>query len=594
MPVLPGREKRKIYARKIRSFWEDFSHNRIGLVGLFLILIYVFVAIFASWMTPYPAVGAPRVANGYAMPSWMTIFPQNRDLPPTMSFPLNWTPTQEYEAITMGYGTQVTLNYTYYPSTGEIGEFQNYTFQVLFNYSYRKPGTFESLLAWNAQFRNVSYRLEAHFINPLGEEYYLFGRDYNEATKHVEILKSYWNITSANWMTTSGTPDLCTRMVYEDLFQQYYQQFHDSYLKAFTNYEEYYQKKMKTLNDTYIKYHDKLWFQTKYLAFNLSSFDSFWFGLDSYWNVTGINEWATENAKYESDAHAYAEPLAALQADSEARLFSPTQAFFSSTGTCTIRLRLIVQPLSENSTLKITFGEKNRFRIWGSIHGLLGADSFGGDVFAQLVYGARISLFVGILSAILSTSLGIFFGVTSGYLGGIVDELTMRVVDILLCLPLLPILLALIYYFKPNVYFVVLLIAIFGWQGLARVIRSRVLSLREMPFVESARASGASNSYLITRHLIPNVFPIAISSMILAVPAAILTEAALSFLGFGDPFAATWGKMLHEAQTEGAFKALAWWYILPPGFAITFLCVAFVFVGHALDEIVNPRLRRRR
>ena len=131
-------------------------------------------------------------------------------------------------------------------------------------------------------------------------------------------------------------------------------------------------------------------------------------------------------------------------------------------------------------------------------------------------------------------------------------------------------------------------------QGLSRVIRSRVLSLREMPFIESAKAAGASDSYIIIRHLVPNVFPVAMASMILAVPAAILTEAALSFLGFGDPFVPTWGKMLHEAYTEGAFGAFAWWYILPPGLAITFICLAFVFIGHALDEIVNPRLRRRR
>jgi peptide/nickel transport system permease protein len=120
------------------------------------------------------------------------------------------------------------------------------------------------------------------------------------------------------------------------------------------------------------------------------------------------------------------------------------------------------------------------------------------------------------------------------------------------------------------------------------------LTLRELPFIESARASGASSSYLLIRHLIPNVFPIAMASLVLSVPGAILTEAALSFLGFGDPFAPTWGKMLHEAQSEGSFHALAWWYIVPPGLAITFLCVAFVFIGHALDEIVNPRLRRRR
>lgn len=237
---------------------------------------------------------------------------------------------------------------------------------------------------------------------------------------------------------------------------------------------------------------------------------------------------------------------------------------------------------------------KNEFTIWGSVHGILGTNQFGYDVWTALIYGINISFMVGVLAGVISTTLGIVYGVTSGYLGGILDTTMMRIVDVLLCLPVLPILLIMITFFKPSVYHVIVLIAIFGWQGLSRIIRSRVLSLREMPFVESAVAAGGSGFYIMTRHLIPNVIPVAMASMVLAVPAAILTEAALSFLGFGDPCVATWGRMLYRAQTEGAFPALAWWYIVPPGLAITFLCVAFVFIGYALDQIVNPRLRRRR
>ena len=263
-------------------------------------------------------------------------------------------------------------------------------------------------------------------------------------------------------------------------------------------------------------------------------------------------------------------------------------------GTQTIMLYLFIVPESANATLSLTFSKSSKLTVWGAIYGLLGTTSFGFDVWTQLVHGARISLLVGSLAAIISTTLGILFGVTAAYLGGIADEVTMRIVDILLCLPVLPLLLALSAIWKPNVYYLVVIIAIFGWQGLSRIIRARVLTLREMPFIESAKASGASSSYLIVRHLVPNVFPIAMASMVLSVPGAVLTEAALSYLGFGDPMAPTWGKMLHEAQAEGAFGSLAWWYILPPGFAITFLCLAFVFISHALDEIVNPRLRRRR
>jgi len=610
MPILPSKEKRRIYTRKIKTFWQDFSHNKIGLVGLAIIIFYVVVAVFAEEIAPYPPVATPRASSGFAMPAWITIFPQYSNLPPTIQIPLNWTPTEQYEAINMDYTDYVAFNYT---AVEPIGTLQNYTFYKAFNYTYDPCRSFEVSLSWRASFSNLSYRLELSMVLPDGREYPLFGEDYDLVTRRVRVLEKSWNITIGNWLTTSGSEELRIRTMYETLYAQKFQEEYDKYLQPLE--EAYYNSTFRIQNMTFyrkeLKEQQTLWKQThnnSLVGFNefwygpdgywnttgVQKFNEFWYGPDGYWNTTGVLNWEKESLKYAAKAAEYADPLAKDYANQQSRMYSPAAVFFSNKGTFQIKLTFFVQPLSEQAQLRIDFDKSNRFRIWGSIHGIMGSDSFGKDVFTQLVYGARISLIVGLLSALLSTSLGIFFGVSSGYLGGLVDEVTMRIVDILLCLPVLPILLALMAYFKPNVYFVVLLIAIFGWQGLSRVIRSRVLSIREMPFVESARASGASNSYLIVRHLIPNVFPIAIASMILAVPGAILTEAALSFLGFGDPLAPTWGKMLHEAQTEGAYSVLAWWYILPPGFAITMLCVAFVFLGHALDEIVNPRLRRRR
>ncbi|MCW3976901.1 MAG: ABC transporter permease, partial [Candidatus Bathyarchaeota archaeon] len=266
---------------------------------------------------------------------------------------------------------------------------------------------------------------------------------------------------------------------------------------------------------------------------------------------------------------------------------------FGEKGEYTLVLTIQFQPLSRSATAQIRIQDSTLI-IFGHVHGILGVDYVARDIFAQLVYGARLSLTIGLLAAVVGTSIGIFVGVLSGYVGGAVDEISMRVVDILLCLPLLPLLLALVHLYGRNVYYIVLFIAIFGWQGLARVIRSQTLSIRETAFIETARASGAGGGYIMLRHIMPNIIPVAFASMVLAVPSAILFESSLSFLGFGDPRVPTWGKMLQHAFGFGGFVDLAWWWIIPPGLAIIGICLAFVFIGFAFDEIVNPRLRRRR
>lgn len=199
------------------------------------------------------------------------------------------------------------------------------------------------------------------------------------------------------------------------------------------------------------------------------------------------------------------------------------------------------------------------------------------------------------MAAAIATSLGVLVGVVAGYLGGAMDEVLMRFVDVLICLPALPILMVLVSLFGRNVWYIVLIIAVFGWQGLSRMIRSQTLSIREMSFIECATASGASRSYIMFKHVVPNILPIALADMVLSIPGAIILEAALSFIGFGDPTTPTWGREFNLAFSEGSgFSQFIWWWVVPPGIAITSLCLAFVFISHAIDEIVNPRLRRRR
>jgi ABC-type dipeptide/oligopeptide/nickel transport system permease subunit len=248
---------------------------------------------------------------------------------------------------------------------------------------------------------------------------------------------------------------------------------------------------------------------------------------------------------------------------------------------------------SSNATCEIDMLDPE-FSWLGAVHGILGTDQQGADVFSQLLYGVRISLIIGLMVAAVATSVGTLVGVAAGYFGGFVDELSMRTVDLLLCLPILPLLLSLIVMFGRNIYLMMFLLVLFSWMVLARAVRSQVLSLRESAFIESAIVSGGSKTKILRKHIIPNIMPLAFTSMMLAVPGAILTEAVLSFLGFSDPNVVTWGRIINQAMASNALGRMAWWWIFPPGFAIMILCAGFVFISHALDQSLNPRLRRRR
>ena len=232
-------------------------------------------------------------------------------------------------------------------------------------------------------------------------------------------------------------------------------------------------------------------------------------------------------------------------------------------------------------------------RLYGSGFGLLGTDQYGRDVFSQLVYGSRISLFVGLLSAFLSVTIGLFVGLLAGYLGKVADEIIMRINDGLLVLPGLPLLLVLIAVLGTSTFNLILLIGVLGWNGFARVVRSQVLSLKERPFVESARAVGAGKFYIILRHILPNVMGLVYVTLAFAVPGAILLEAAISWLGLYDPTVMSWGRMLHDVQNQPKGYEM-WWWLIPPGLCIAAVSISFILLGYALDEILNPKLRVRR
>ena len=226
----------------------------------------------------------------------------------------------------------------------------------------------------------------------------------------------------------------------------------------------------------------------------------------------------------------------------------------------------------------------------GNCYGL-GTDAQGRDIFSQLFWGSQIALTVGLLAAAGSIGIGTIIGLVAGYSGGRIDSVLMRFTDVILVLPGLPFLIILAAVLGPSYWNIIFVLTIIGWPGTARVIRSEVLSLKERPFIDSAKVTGASNVRIMFKHLAPNVMPLAFLYMTLAVSGSILSEAALSFLGLGDVNTPSWGQMLQAVQTENVLAA--WWWLLPPGIAITFISLAFYLIGRAFEQIVNPRLRKR-
>lgn len=485
---------RRIHLRKIKDFWFDFRSNRIGLMGIAIVFLFVLMGVFAPWITSQNQFGGDRVAERFSMPQWITFFPGHSDLPQTMRIPVDWSASSS-DFVDVQRHEELLVNYT------GGGDETSVHLHANFSYQCRPPPTFTIDFRWRATpvpEREVGYSLELVLVR------WADGCGY-----------SLWdsNVGSYDWTRVDPIPYKYDSVRPKPLPAKFVQ---------------------IGLSDTYASQR---------------------FGLQSVENLT--------------------------------------KTIFSEKGSYGLLMHIRFKPNSENVTCEIELSDVE-FKILGSVYGVLGTDSLGRDIWSQLVYSTRVSMVIGLTAAVSLTVIGVLVGVISGYIGGVVDEALMRVVDALLCLPFLPLLMAMAKMFGQTYIYVIVLLAVFGWVGIARVVRSQALSIREKPFVESAKAVGAGRVYIMIKHVMPNVLPIAFAGMILSIPDAILTEAALSFLGLGDPRIMTWGKMLHNAFNWGGFRRLIFWWIIPPGLAIMILCIAFVFIGHSIDEVMNPRLRKRR
>ena len=236
---------------------------------------------------------------------------------------------------------------------------------------------------------------------------------------------------------------------------------------------------------------------------------------------------------------------------------------------------------------------ESKLIVGGKAFGLMGTDELRRDLAVGLLLGTPLALFIGLAVSIGSVVFGLLYGVYAAFKGKKTDESMMRFNDIIYALPALPFLIILAITLSNSIFLIIGFLMMFGWVGIAKVSRSMALQIKTRGYVESSRMMGQKDSKIILKHIMPQLLPYALASIAISVPAAITTEAGLSFLGLGDPSFPTWGQILHDASVYGAAPRGLWWWIVPPGVMIAITGLAFVFIGNALDSIVNPKLKKQ-
>ena len=265
--------------------------------------------------------------------------------------------------------------------------------------------------------------------------------------------------------------------------------------------------------------------------------------------------------------------------------------------------RMVFSRLDEEALLKgaylfnITyylFNEEDQVKdtqivLGGKVYGLMGTDDLRRDLSIGIFWGAPVALFVGLTAAISSVTIGMLYGLVAGYKGGRSDEALMRINDLVISLPTFVFLVILSITIGSSIFLITLFLVIFGWSGIARIARSLALQIKNLQYVEASKLMGERDIKIILKHIMPQLLPLTFASIALAVPAAILTEATLSFIGLGDPSIPTWGSILHNANTASAAARGLWWWILPPGIMIAAAGVSFALIGSAIESVTNPR-----
>jgi peptide/nickel transport system permease protein len=210
---------------------------------------------------------------------------------------------------------------------------------------------------------------------------------------------------------------------------------------------------------------------------------------------------------------------------------------------------------------------------------LLGTDDLGHDIFSQVLYGTRVSLLVGFLSASVAVIIGVSIGLIAGYYRGWFEEVLMGITDIYILIPGLPLMIFLAAYLSPSIWNIIFVIGFLWWCSTARVVHARVLQVREMEYISSTKALGYSDRYIMFKHVLVNTKDVIVAKYSLAVASAMISEASLSFIGLGDPFNVSWGEIISFAFSRGGFAKDLWWWYLAPGLMICLAVLSFLLIG---------------
>jgi len=513
--------------KRFLGFLKEMTRSKRGIVGIAIIIVAVGVAFAAPLITPYDPIYSTDLSGKLVPPFWAKYIPGYGSLTDSM------VAVDESNLLT-GANALKEFNITITPL--------NLTQDVIIQPSaFGPPGSYGSL---SIAFKTTGLPINSNLtIQIMRDFYYPYSGIPGAVTTYGDILASRMDGVS-----------ISPRLVFM-------------------------QKWLAFVSPSMVSY------STKEFEFGLNPRNAKFPGPIAY----SERDFTGQSALGSYLSWQTPQGLKSLQASEDPK---PLMQMFPRAGTYSYGISINVTKLTANAEGLIYVGNL-KLNLQGSSFGWLGTDFQGRDVFTQLVYGTQVSLYVGLTSAILSTFIGLFVGLVAAYSGGIVDEVIMRFTDALLVLPTLPLMMVLILALSAGAYNINILILVFGflgWQGFARMVRSQVLTLKERPYVEAAKAVGAGTPYILWRHILPNTIVLVYVTLALTVPAAIVTEAAFSFLGFLDLTRMSWGQMLTSLLSNPSI----WWIVVPPGLAIMILSLSFILIGYSIDDILNPKLRARR